>query len=346
MYACQSGGVETVREMLPYLEPKDLHQALCWAAKSGKAPVVDLILTSPEVSIDGAERSSTPLFLASAGLHFEVMRSLLKAGADPNRRCSITSHYYVRAPNDELQEEKEFLGPMPLHALCGVMSPRTFAVQADDENLKRCFKLLLDAGCDINAIDIANKTALHYAIAQNTRGFSSDASELVSSLLLQNGADASISDKNGNTPFHLMKLRQESVPLIELLLRCGGSLTARRPKDGRTPVHTIMDNAHTIDIKPILPFVHDWNIQDDMGQSPLHIVLSTSYNQEVIAKDLLQAGADLKLRNRNGEVPHLLVKELGTGSMTPILTTLFDAGADLEATDNHGRTILLRYVDK
>lgn len=344
MYACQSGGVETVREMMPYLQPEDLYRALCWAARSGMAPVVDLILTSREVSIDGLDRSNTPLFLASAGLHFEAMRSLLKAGADPNRRCSNTSQHPMRGHPTEDCHEKEFLGPMPLHALCGVMSHNIFGGQTDEENIKKCFKLLLDAGCDINAIDTANKTPLHYAMSRKSRGFSSE-SELVSSLLLQNGADPSISDNNGDTPLHLLKLQQESSILIEPLLRHGGSLTVRRPKDGRTPVHTIMDSVHTMDIKPLLPYVQDWNVQDGMGLSPLHIVLSTSYNPGATVKDLIQAGADLNLRNRNGEVPHLLVRDLAIPSPTPILPILLDAGADLESTDNLGRTILLRYVD-
>ena len=72
--------------MISYLEAKDLHKALCWSAIAGKAQVVDLLLALPQVSAALLEHSDTPLFLASAGLHYQVMKALLEKGEDPNKR--------------------------------------------------------------------------------------------------------------------------------------------------------------------------------------------------------------------------------------------------------------------
>jgi cytohesin len=344
MFACHAGGVESIHEMMPFLQPKDVNLALIWAAEQGKVSVVDLILKSPYISLDGLDQSYSALFLASSGRHLEVMRSLLQAGANPNGRSKGVRHEPYASPLTPVptsQDTVRALGSTPLHALCG-MRQNSRRRQNDRESVKKCFDLLLAAGCDINAINSEHRTALHYSISRSAHT-SEDISlhNLLSFLLLENGANPSIADKHGDTPLHLLQIHTKSAQVLEALLRNGADLYARRPADGRTPIHNMLDSTYTLDIKTLLTHVTNWNVQDNKGDSPLHIVFANSQNPQDFVTDLLNAGADLSLKNKNGQVPHFALRDMSCKPSNPILPTLVAAGADLESRDNDGRTFLL-----
>ena len=339
-YACESGNTETVREMMPYLKAEDLNNSLCLASRCGKTQVVDLLLTSPEVSPDPPNANDTPLFFASAGQHLDIMRSLLKKGADPMRR----SKNYGRLQSDALSmvalRKKEGLNSTPFHALCGASQGVVMTDElCDKDYVRKCFQTLSEAGCDANATDSQGKTPLHYSV-------SGRAKNLLSVMLLEAGSDPMAMDYGDNTPLHLLQFYKESVPTIEALIAHGADLNARRPKDGRTPIHTAVDTKHSLDLKVMLPYVKDWNVKDSEGNTPLHIILSKSLYPDKALGDLLEAGADLKVRNRKGEVPLHVAREACDGSSrnrgNKVLPLLLKAGADLEAKDLQGRTVLLR----
>jgi ankyrin repeat protein len=350
MYACQAGCTESVREMMPYLKPKDLGDALCWAAQSGKSQVVDLLLTSPGISVDPPGHGDTPLFLASGGLHFEVMRSLLKKGANPNKRSmNYADQRGMRCFTLDNIGATQTLGPTPLHAVCGVVR-HNFTRQRDNENMKKCFHLLLDAGCDVNAVDQDGKTPLHYSIADNQWEGTDSKSGLsgftLTQLLLENGADPMSRDKSGSTPLHLVLLSKSSARAVELLLTKGANLNDRRLSDGRTPLHTMLGSIPDLKIEALLPHVSDWNIEDDQGNTPLHQVLSQAGSPKPVVQELLKAGADLNRRNKKGETPIHVIKESGGfGPGHELLPLLIAAGASLDAKDNDGRSLLLRVLN-
>lgn len=339
MYASQSGCTESIREMIPYLQPEKLNDALCWASSSGRTSAVQLILNTPGVSVDPPGHSSMPLFLASSGLHFEIMQLLLKKGADPHRRSSDWEHGRFRQMYLDTFENQQ-QGPTLFHAVCGAGRSRT----GDEENIERCFRLLLDAGCDINAVDTSGQTPLHHAVCQSRRFSSSDSSCTLAALLLENGADVKAKDINGNTPLHLVELVQSSVQTYELLLENGANLDARRPSDGRTPVHTAVDSIHELDVTVLLSRLSDWNVTDSQGNTPLHIILSKSYHPQPTLGLLLKAGADPNRKNRNGETAIHCLRD-GSAFTKDVLPLLLEAGADLEAKDNDGRTILMRVLN-
>ncbi|KAH8656232.1 ankyrin repeat-containing domain protein [Tricladium varicosporioides] len=344
MYASQSGCTESVREMIPFLKTEDITNALRWAARSGRSQVVDLLLALPDISVDPPGRRDSPLFLAAAGLHLEIMKSLLAKGADPNRKNENVDegrgmHCFV--PYD-LLENRDNLGATALHAVCGINRHSQYR-QSTDDNMKECFYLLLEAGCDIDAMDMSHRTPLHITVSQER--FTSKANDTLAILLINNGANVMALDKTGNTPLHLVKPSPNSAPIIELLIARGANLSVRRPSDGRTPLHTMMDCIHTLDIKFLVPYVADWNIKDSKGDTPLHILLSTSYHPDAVTSDLLQAGADLNIKNKKGEAPIHVLREIGRSSFgSDVLPTLQKVGADLETKDSDGRTVLLRLL--
>jgi hypothetical protein len=115
----------------------------------------------------------TSLHLAAAGHRPEIVRLLLKAGADPNaarnRRRARPLHYAADA----------YLGNE----------------EWDPELQVETIKLLLEAGASIDAQDRNGASALHRAV--RTR------SAAAAKFLLSAGADPTLRNKPGSTPFHL-----------------------------------------------------------------------------------------------------------------------------------------------
>jgi ankyrin repeat protein len=336
LYACEFGNVETVREMIPYLTTEQLNSSLCTAAKCGKTQLVELLLTSPDVDVDSMDGGNTPLVLASAGLHFEIMRMLLEKGADPMKRSKNwdTREGFLSV---ELRRKQD-PGPTPFHALCGAPNAARYTRNATDEGvLRKCFKVLKEAGCDINATDNHGKAPLHYSVVEFEHGKSNN---VLSKMLLESGADPMARDQEGNTPLHLVRLFKDSASTIEALIAHGADLTAKLPKDCRTPLHCMVENIYNLDLKVLLPHVTNWNVKDSEFDTPLHIILSKSYDPSKVLPDILEAGADLTAKNKKGEVPLHVVRDILTaGDVVPLL---LKAGANLEARDNEGRTILMR----
>ena len=333
MYASRAGSVDSVREMIPFLTIEHLHQALCWASATGKAQVVDLLLAVPGVVADPPGHPDTPLFLAATGLHFDVMKSLLEKGADPNKISQNAHHRQGYTIYDLMEIGKT--GPTPLHAICGSTN-QSLSRQQDDENMRKCFQLL-KSKCDMNSIDREGNTPLHYSVKNKHQSS-------LSILLLENGADPTIRNKLGYTPLHLLNLHEDCGPLIDLLLLKGASMKDRS-SDGQTPLHCMVNSIHKLPLEPLLARVADWNVADKQGNTPLHILLSQSYHPKRGLQVLLSAGADVHRRNKKGEVAIHALKELNPGLGKSPLPLLLAAGADLEAKDYSGRTVLSRLTD-
>ena len=98
---------------------------------------------------------------------------------------------------------------------------------------------LIDAGIDVNAIDIRGKSALHYSfvkIGSNNTFVNSkiDPIEIVSCLSSLNNIDIDIVDSFGKTPLSYASQRGSIVCALYLLER--GAMLERIDKDGNTPL--------------------------------------------------------------------------------------------------------------
>jgi ankyrin repeat protein len=163
----------------------------------------------------------------------------------------------------------------------------------------------------------------------------------ITQLLLENGADVMAQDQSGNTPLHLV-FRTD---IVGMLMAKGAYVNKRNAK-GQTPVDTMLGTISRIDIKCFLPYVPNWNIQDSNGDTPLRIIFSKPYHPVEDLQDLVDAGADLGKRNKKGEAPIHVLKEISdygyNGKNT--FADLVRAGADLNVRDRDGRTVLLRLL--
>jgi ankyrin repeat protein len=132
---------------------------LSWAAFGGAAPTAELLLDR------GADPDTGALHFAAGGARLELVRLLLKAGSNPNRRDPAT-------------------GRTPLHAAVA-------AAPADDA--PEIVRVLLAAGADVNATTHDGATALdmsHVAAARHRRNDAGRATghDDLAELLVSHGA--------------------------------------------------------------------------------------------------------------------------------------------------------------
>ncbi|KAK2759100.1 hypothetical protein FQN54_003199 [Arachnomyces sp. PD_36] len=343
-YACRSGGVESIREMMPYLSRNDLSNALCWAAESGRPQVVDLLLTSPLALVDDPEQNFTPLFLAAFRKHFNVMDILLRHGANPNR--GPTDFFIPKGPVigwEKLAKQKK-QESTAFHAISRNSRQRNFSMnQPHPKSLKDCFYLLLNAGGDFNVVDAQGNTPLHHSV-RSTQNCESMVT--ITRLLLAHGADPTVRNNAGDTPLHSLHLHPHAADSIQALLSNGADINSKRLNDGRTPVHSLLTSIKSPNLDWLAPHVSNWNIRDSHGNTPLHVA-TMAQDWRVcppsILGDLVKLGANPNLKNNKGETPlHLAMSAFRHDQS--FISIFLAAGADLEARDNSGRTILLRYL--
>ncbi|XP_063717712.1 ankyrin repeat domain-containing protein 49-like [Symsagittifera roscoffensis] len=144
---------------------KEIEHAILSAAKSGNKQVVENILDkNPNYVTAIDEDFYTPLHRASYNGHTEVMRVLLKHGADPN------------APTLD--------GWTPLHSACCWGKVEAASI-------------LLKAGSRVNARSYSNTTPLHTAANRP------DNRAVIELLLSTPGVDPLISNESGDRPYQL-----------------------------------------------------------------------------------------------------------------------------------------------
>ncbi|MGB3768001.1 MAG: ankyrin repeat domain-containing protein, partial [Phormidesmis sp.] len=160
---------------------------------------------------------------------------------------------------------------------------------------------LIEQGVDVNARDGKGNTPLH-AVGESVE---------MARLLVDRGANVNAKDYQGSTPLHNV-FRQKTTAVMALLIEQGADVNAIS-EGGMTPLHY----AGTGGIAALLIAQSaDVNARSDQDWTPLHYAVS---NFDVAAQ-LIQAGADLTIQNREGAVIH------ASGLSADVLQLLLDAG--------------------
>lgn len=241
---------------------------------------------------------------------------------------------------------------------------------------------LIERGADVNVVNKDGRTAAHAA------AFESLCTPLKQ--ILQKGCNPSLKDDDGDTPLHdaISKKCDRAVALLTNHLKCdmvctnnngfnpiqwaalkGHAFAVERilekvpgianvaKSDGFTALHIAAINDHKeIASNLILKGKAKINCTDDGGMTPLHLAAIEGYFEMV--KILVQNGADIKLKNKNGDTPlHLAMGGNRTGEdlflqllgMTTanqnnerfkIACLMIQNGAEIQVRNNRGGTIL------
>jgi ankyrin repeat protein len=152
----------------------------------------------------------------------------------------------------------------------------------ESNNVKFC-TLLLEKGCiDVNQLDIYGRTPLHYSCYNN--------SEKMTSLLIKNGADAKIKDKDGNTALHFTVQEYRNINTVKI---------------SNMLIHSVLN--------------HDIiNIRNNDGNTVLHVGCIHANNKEVILL-LLDKGGDVHINNNSSYTPLTLAVIKNNREIVPLL---------------------------
>ncbi|KAL2787914.1 ankyrin repeat-containing domain protein [Aspergillus keveii] len=319
--ACDAHDLDGIRDEAWSAEREDLARALCTAGKRGDLEVVVVLLDTPGIDVNTIHDGSTLIFCAAASADPEIIAFLLDRGADVEIK-SMNTRYALYKDTPDLT---------PLHGL----SENRYVWDAMDakeqENLRRSTLLLLEAGCDVNAATKNGYTLLFDGLRLGLP---------IVDILLEHGADPNYQDKKGNTPLHFFHTIKDRPDDLKLVMDYGARLDIQSTDDGLTPLHSYV-RYHRMNTSLLAPYVTDWSVTDANGNTIIHMAAQSHTSRAPILPEILELGIDVHQRNNDGCQAITLVAE-GTYDWEERLDLLLAAGADIEARDYNGRTLLAR----
>ncbi|KKP00475.1 hypothetical protein THAR02_07420 [Trichoderma harzianum] len=361
-FAFRGDNPEVVQAFLPFIPPDSVNK---YFHQVNDVENVEAILNTGKVDIDCFQNGRTRLYKAAKSHKLDLVKLLLKHGADPNMRCSRKKSYDYSG-DITLQVDNE-RGPTPLHAFSS-SDERCIFMKDDMEEAEECVRVLIEAGADVNATIESDYprcnrdvTPLHLAVQKTSTTFgywgSLDKSEeILTKVLLAAGADPNVRTDKGNTPMHIAN--PEKPQLLDMLVQHGADLNARNAW-GSTPLLEIIRNmgASSSAFDRLKPDVHTFNKLVDLGADVHatdqdgdnlfhHIMSSIGFFSDKeflpLIRRLINSGVDLNQRNRKGHPPLWKYNlPAPTDSDEELLRVLVEAGMDMNACDEEkGETIL------
>ena len=218
-------------------------------------------------------------------------------------------------------------------------------VEASAESAERCpltipyqscniqtVQAIIKHGANVNAVNNRNQTALWLAC--------SDGREDVVKLLLDTGADPTITDTNGDSSLHAaIDGRCTTVILQQIIVH--GVHVNNANNDSATPLLLACGAAQTESVKLLLKAKADPNIADADGDTSLHEAVAANCSKGLL-QEIISCGAEMNAVNKKGVSALLLGCCLGH---TDSVEVLLNAGADPTILDEVGYSCLFAAVD-
>lgn len=371
-----------VEAFLPFVTPEMIN----WCFHHVKdAKSTESLVTMGKPDIDSFWHGKTKLYRAAQARDLETVKLLLKHGADPNRRNSISKNdessgfddpeieTYASAISMTIAVSHQEHGPTPLHGLAGYSYGSDFVSDNEKETTIQCVRVLVNAGADVNATMIGEFsqilehgwTPLHIAVQQWECSFLLDedheSEEIVMEALLLAGADPNAKTRIGSSPIHVVN--PAKLHLVLKLIQYGANVYSRDGR-GRTPllwmIRSISSGTDTSKetrqqdmetLTKLLELGPDMSVVDNDGGTVMHHIIYNIHNlssPEHIAfiMRVIDAGADLNSPNSKGEPPiHYLNQRGSRCTGEEALRFLGHAGMDLNGRDNQGRTALFVFTE-
>ena len=223
----------------------------------------------------------TPLHLTSRAGHIDLVRLLIKQGADVAAQSKDKTTPLHRASEEGHVDLAQLLIDHGADAAAqskGGTTPLHLASERGHTDLAR---LLIERGADVAAQSKSGTTPLHRA---SERGHVD-----LARLLIDHGADVAVQNKRGATPLHAASFRG-NVDLARLLVDHGADVTAQN-KRGTTPLHGASFRGHVGLALLLIEHGADVAAQSKAGATPLH--LASKEGHVDLVRLLIEHGADV-----------------------------------------------------
>ncbi len=302
---------------------------LMTAARTGNPEIVRLLIEhGADVNAKGEAYGETALVWAAEENHAEAAQVLIAHGADVNARTS------------PLERSKDRFGLEGVLTILphGSWTPLMYAARQGSLETART---LVDAGATLNLTDPDSTTALLFAIINGHYD--------TAAMLLEKGADPNITDTAGmaalyaavdmNTlgevyghPARPNSSKVTALDLMKVLLERGANPNARLKSPTLQRAHTPGEPA--------------------LGEGSTPLMRAAKNGDAATIRLLLDHGADLNARQKNGVTPLMFAAGLGFGTGTfandfatpaellECVKVLVAAGADVNAVSEAGQTPL------
>ncbi|BFZ23455.1 hypothetical protein BsWGS_26494 [Bradybaena similaris] len=198
-----------------------------------------------------------------------------------------------------------------------------------------CARFLVNHGAKMD-ISLAISSIIEKQDPESMKILFQNYNNEIVSCLLEDG-------KNGNS-FLLKAVKCGNLEIIEQILQAGVDVNIPQ-RSGATPIVESKNGAVAL---LLIRYGADVNhVTDNTNETPLMRVLKklllcrTSYDKEDVVRVLLENGASVNAKTRNGTRPLMLAARYGQEA---ILQTLLQHGADCSNQDNNGNTALLHAI--
>ncbi|CAH0027241.1 unnamed protein product [Clonostachys rhizophaga] len=311
-------------------------QALGWAIHGGRnLKIIRMILGHPCTEInaknsrDAGYFAMTPLYAACTLRDPKLISILLDAGADPN----IPHRGEFPAKSDS-----SLPGYNALHAIANPYSNTGLLGykldEAKNETTAECFKLIIEAGGNVNQVGQNAETPLHV---------SRDSVSVM--CLLEAGANLDAKDSRGET----LLQRTSNLKIIESLLPRIDVNAVVSASGQRLLTRALVAKDVDVSLK-LLDQGADATILDGSGNSVLHHAakiqgIEKMPNRKLLEK-LIEGGADPNIRNSDGKTALSLVVNSFYFDEAKFVAFLDTINPDLEIRDEKGRTITFAFLDE
>ena len=277
-----------------------------------------LVVQRPrDINTPGCDDNSTPLHLASGHGYVEVVRVLLKHGADvthqdehgltPLHRASQHGHLEVVCvllEHGATANSSDYSNWTPLHG-------------ASQDGHLEMVRVLLEHGANVHALDHGGWTPLQFPSHNGHLG--------VVLVLLEYGVDANTRDRSNWTPLHSAS-QQGHLEIVQVLLEHGADASSR-DDNSQTPLHNASQQGHLEVVQVLLEHGADVNSRDDNNQTPLHLASRAGYLE--LVRPLVERGAaaSIHVRNNKGRTPF---QEASAEEHHDVMQLLLEHGAQEE----------------
>jgi ankyrin repeat protein len=280
------------------------------------------------------KKGNTPLLLAAQQLNTNATSMLLECGASTS-----LSDNTGRTPLSWAASTGSSLTSSIIHLLLqydadinlpsdGGRTPFAWACLKYQSDGEEVLSLLLEKGADINKQEKQNdETPLLSAVRARRDG--------LVAFLLQKGADPNIPDKYGKTPLIWAAAAGDQVNLQHLM---ENGADFRPDKDGKTPLSRAAYRAQLWAINFLIEKGADPNQTGHEGITPLTAAVNSG-DLEAVDR-LLKRGARIDGTNCKGQTPLCCLIDTVRHPSLDMLNHLIEKGADINARDKEGRTVL------